>query len=160
MSNHTHVATAGNGSRVLLDLGKEKPQHKMLQLSQAFSSLYYQELVKPEVMRQWEEEEVPKLQKRGVHVPAGPSLPFRNEVLAHVFARQPKDIQERCERFRQNKFAEHNDLPFPGDVGDTGDEDPLSVAGEEQKATEKADAEREKKITSVYTQYYYHLTYV
>ena len=151
MSNHTHAATAGNGSRVLLDLGKEKPQHKMLQLSQAFSSLYYQELVKPEVTRRWNEEEVPKLQKQGVRVPAGPSLPFRNEVLAHVFAQQPKDVQERCERFRQNKFAEQNDLPlpFPGDVGDTGDEDPLSVAGEERKATEKADAEHEKKIRSV-----------
>ena len=99
MSNHTHAATAGNGSRVLLDLGNEKLQHKMLQLSQAFSSLYYQELVKPEVTQRWNEEEVPKLQKQGVRVPAGPSLPFRNEVLAHVFTRQLKDVQEHCERF-------------------------------------------------------------
>lgn len=63
MSNHTRALTTGGGSKTYLDLGKQKPTSKMLQLSQVFSNLYYHQLVKPEVIQHWKDKEIPKLLK-------------------------------------------------------------------------------------------------
>ena len=113
MSNHTRALTTGGGSKTYLDLGKQKPTSKMLQLSQVFSNLYYHQLVKPEVIQHWKDKEIPKLLKWGVPMPSGLPLPFQNEVLAKVFASQPRDILDHCEKYHKNKHAEQNGLPLP-----------------------------------------------
>ena len=153
MSNHTRALTTGGGSKTYLDLGKQKPTSKMLQLSQAFSNLYYHQLVKPEVIRRWKDEEIPKLLKRGVPVPSGPSLPFRNEVLAKVFASQPRDILDRCEKYRKNKHAEQNGLPLPFPENYPVDEKAADESDDwYNEDAEKVAADKAAKMRSVQAQ--------
>ena len=104
-----HSATVGTGTMALLNLGsKDKLQHEMLQLSQAFGNLYYTKLAKPDIMKCWQEEELLKYEQRGQNPPSGLPLLFRNEVLVKVFAPQLESVKERCKVYHKNKYAEQS----------------------------------------------------
>ena len=100
---------------------REKKQQKKLQLTQAYSRLYYTERIKPIILERWalHVENHPEDSDR-----QGPPLTFRNKVIKELYQQETAEVKAEVERCRnEDRFPEPDSDESDGDSDTEPDDD-------------------------------------
>lgn len=140
-NNHTRVSSkASNGRQNLLNLAVK--ESKRLQLSQAYTRLYWNEKLKKIVDERWEEHKL-EIQDEDANaatkLPAKAPIAFRNAIVRALLNEESSEVIEKVKRFRdESKGVPRNNDGEDGEGQEMGTE-------EDEEAKRVARAQRYHK---------------